>query len=262
MSDLDPKPDDVAHGADREPASSSQPSRRAGEPLGMPGADPATPTPMGDTGEGAPHGANQPARRAAAEPLDMPAGKRPPLVRFLIVAALVALDLWSKGAVFAHLQSDAVELTRDHHGHDRLLLAGEWFAFMKVLNPGMAFGLFGDQQAILVIGRLIAVAVLSVMLWRFRRIASLAGTALVLVLAGALGNLYDNLFLGNVGGWLGGEGELAFGKVRDFIDVYFGVWDWHFATFNVADACISVGAILLLLFWGKDEDEPASKTAT
>jgi lipoprotein signal peptidase len=34
--------------------------------------------------------------------------------------------------------------------------------------------------------------------------------------------------------------------VRDFIDVYFARWDWHFPTFNVADACISVGAVLLL----------------
>ncbi|MDF1839067.1 MAG: signal peptidase II, partial [Planctomycetota bacterium] len=40
-----------------------------------------------------------------------------------------------------------------------------------------------------------------------------------------------------------------FGPVRDFIDVYFqfGSVDWHFATFNVADACISVGVVLLLI---------------
>jgi signal peptidase II len=34
--------------------------------------------------------------------------------------------------------------------------------------------------------------------------------------------------------------------VRDFIDVYFAAFDWHFPTFNVADSCITVGAVLLL----------------
>jgi lipoprotein signal peptidase len=29
--------------------------------------------------------------------------------------------------------------------------------------------------------------------------------------------------------------------------VYFGVWNYHFPTFNVADSCITVGAVLLLL---------------
>jgi signal peptidase II len=61
-----------------------------------------------------------------------------------------------------------------------------------------------------------------------------------LVLSGALGNLYDNLFLDDP------HDAHPFGKVRDFIDVYFAAFDWHFPTFNVADSCITVGAILLL----------------
>jgi signal peptidase II len=40
---------------------------------------------------------------------------------------------------------------------------------------------------------------------------------------------------------------MPFGPVRDFIDVYFPVIDWHFPTFNFADSCITVGAIVLLL---------------
>jgi signal peptidase II len=64
-----------------------------------------------------------------------------------------------------------------------------------------------------------------------------------------MGNLYDNLFMPS--------GELPFGQVRDFIDVYFRVWDWHFPTFNVADSCISVGAVLLFLSsWSKDPATP------
>jgi lipoprotein signal peptidase len=137
---------------------------------------------------------------------------------------LVALDLWSKAAVFAWLEplKRQSALVYDVHGHPRWPLAGEWLTFMLSLNPGAAFGQlesFPRSPA-------------------GRKVFNLA---LVLVLGGALGNLYDNLFLD-----LPHDGR-PFGPVRDFIDVYFGVWDWHFPTFNVADSCISVGAVLLLV---------------
>ena len=56
----------------------------------------------------------------------------------------------------------------------------------------------------------------------------------------------SNLTQGNLFARAAGE-PLEVGLVRDFIDVYFGLWDWHFPTFNVADSCISVGAVLLLI---------------
>jgi signal peptidase II len=49
--------------------------------------------------------------------------------------------------------------------------------------------------------------------------------------------------------------------VRDFIDVYFASWDWHFPTFNVADSCITVGAALLLLSGLFSRSEPAAEAA-
>jgi signal peptidase II len=54
--------------------------------------------------------------------------------------------------------------------------------------------------------------------------------SLWLVLGGALGNVIDRLRLQ---------------KVVDFIDFYIG--EWHFATFNVADMAISIGAFLLII---------------
>lgn len=54
--------------------------------------------------------------------------------------------------------------------------------------------------------------------------------ALVLVLGGALGNLYDRMMLG---------------YVVDFVHVYYGTW--HFPAFNIADAGITVGAIMLII---------------
>jgi len=51
-----------------------------------------------------------------------------------------------------------------------------------------------------------------------------------MILGGALGNLIDRLHSG---------------YVVDFVDVYWG--DWHFWAFNVADACISIGAVLVFV---------------
>lgn len=52
-----------------------------------------------------------------------------------------------------------------------------------------------------------------------------------LILSGAVGNLID---------------RVLFGKVTDFVDFYVGTW--HYATFNIADIAISVGAFLLILW--------------
>lgn len=64
--------------------------------------------------------------------------------------------------------------------------------------------------------------------------------ALVLVLGGALGNLYDRMMLG---------------YVVDFIHVHYGTW--HFPAFNIADCGISVGAAMLIfdsLFFEKKRE--------
>lgn len=161
------------------------------------------------------------------------------------VVALIALDLWSKSAAFAWLHG--ADLAYDGHGHGRIELVGEWFAFMASLNPGMAWGFDKLPPHVLVGGRVVAAVVLTVLLLRTAASKRALVFALVLILAGALGNLHDNLLTEAPG--------RPFGMVRDFIDVYFAAFDWHFPTFNVADSCITVGAILLLAsgFFGEGE---------
>jgi signal peptidase II len=61
-----------------------------------------------------------------------------------------------------------------------------------------------------------------------------------LILSGAIGNVID---------------RILFGRVTDFVDFYIG--SWHYATFNVADMAINIGAGLLILseFWLKPRRE-------
>src|SRR5262249_8706952 len=119
-----------------------------------------------------------------------------------------------------------------------------WLSLWTSCNWGAAFGKFDQFPYVLVIGRAVAVVFLSYLLLRAESRPRLSLIAMTLVLAGALGNLLDNLFTGYP--W----GEPPFLGVRDFIDVafqpLFGI-EQHFPAFNVADSCITIGACAWIL---------------
>ena len=163
-------------------------------------------------------------------------------VALAFVALIIAADLASKAWIFDWLGEREAVLPRDLHGHPRWPLAGEWLALMRNLNYGMAFGQGEDLPWVLVGGRIVAAFLLAWLIVRAPLEARLYRISLVLILGGALGNLWDNLARP-----IPPAGGRPFGPVRDFIDVYFPFWDWHFPTFNVADSCITVGAVFLLL---------------
>ena len=113
-------------------------------------------------------------------------------------------------------------------------------------NYGAAFSIFGDQNGWQVWFFAILAIVVSAFIinWlrKLRKTSVVAATGLVLVLGGAIGNLID---------------RLLYGKVIDFIDVYFDIPlvmdNYHFATFNVADIAITVGAVILVFLSLFDE---------
>ncbi len=162
-----------------------------------------------------------------------------PLWRFGWVLFLVQLDLWSKDAAFAWLGASP-----EGYGPRRFLL-GEWLSFASTCNGGAAFGQFHQFPLVLVVGRACAVVFLAWLVLRAAPRPRLVLFAMVLVLSGALGNLVDNLWLGcRIEGR-----EFPLG-VRDFVAVWFepliGI-DYHFPAFNVADSCITVGAVAWIL---------------
>jgi signal peptidase II len=160
------------------------------------------------------------------------------LLRFGWVALLVALDQWSKARVFDWLGASPEGISMPQRLH------GEWLSLCSSCNRGAAFGQFGQFPYVLVTGRALAVVFLTWLLLRAESRPRLALVAMTLVLAGALGNVIDNLWTGCM------QAGHPFYGVRDFIDVYFkpliGV-DSHFPAFNVADSCITVGAFTWIL---------------
>ena len=104
-----------------------------------------------------------------------------------------------------------------------------------VQNRGAAFGILSDAdlpyQSLLFAGvSLLALGAILAYAWKLPTDQGMPRLALALIMGGAVGNLLDRLRLGHV---------------VDFVDVYWG--EIHFWAFNVADAAISIGAVLVLL---------------
>jgi signal peptidase II len=110
-------------------------------------------------------------------------------------------------------------------------------------NKGVSFGIFDTasppNQWLLIGLALIIVAVLLV--WLKRADSRLISTALGMIVGGALGNVMD---------------RIHYGAVADFLDFYVG--NFHWPAFNVADAGITIGVIVLVLesfFIGSETDK-------
>ncbi len=191
-----------------------------------------------------------------------PAGMGRHLALLSVVVFLIVLDLWSKSAVFSWLGAPGAgaEVGYSERGHVRYSILGDWLGFMLNLNYGAAFGNAAGFPWLLISGRCVACVFLAWLIFKAPRGQRVYLAGLVFILAGALGNLHDNFFNVPNPGWPGVIADRPFGPVRDFVDVYFFGWDWHFPTFNVADSCVTVGAALLLLsgFFAPKEPAPAS----
>ena len=119
-----------------------------------------------------------------------------------------------------------------------------------VRNPGAAFGILAESseflRRVLLIGfPLVAVGFIAAMLRRLPEEEAWLITALSFVMGGAVGNLIDRIF---------------YGEVIDFLDFYWSIYHWP--AFNVADSFISVGVVMIVysLIRAKGEDPFASRS--
>ena len=138
-----------------------------------------------------------------------------------IALAVFALDQISKFAVlhgFVVTHSEPVPLL-------------PFLALTLRLNSGISFSFFPQQTlggiAALIVFTLAATALLGFWLWRTR--SMLIGVGLGAIIGGAFGNAFD---------------RIVYGAVVDFLDVHIG--GRHFFVFNLADAAINIGVVLLL----------------
>ena len=180
---------------------------------------------------------------------------------------ILAVDQWIKIAVKTGMYlQQSIRVT-------------DWFYILFTDNRGMAFGMEIMDKYLLTSVRIVAVAFLAWYVGRQIRKGMPWGylICLVLVMAGAAGNIIDCLFYGMVFNnppaplraefvpWGEGYETLMQGRVVDMFYFPLVEWDWpswlpllggnHFIffspIFNFADACISCGIVALVLFYHK-----------
>jgi signal peptidase II len=142
--------------------------------------------------------------------------------RLALAALVLALDQASKFAVLRCLEPY----------QQQALLPG--FNLTLVFNRGASFSFLADaggwQRWLFAALAILASVAIIVLLRRTPPADRCNGYGLALVLGGAVGNLIDRIWLG---------------QVIDFLDLYYGAWHWP--AFNLADSAITAGAALLLL---------------
>ena len=110
----------------------------------------------------------------------------------------------------------------------------EIFPFLNLVlvwNRGISFGMFGGGALPPWLLAAVALAVtLALVIWLRKVDTRLLAVAIGLVIGGALGNVAD---------------RFRFGAVADFVDPHWG--DYHWPAFNLADAAIFVGVMILLI---------------
>ncbi|MBQ2289597.1 MAG: lipoprotein signal peptidase [Bacteroidaceae bacterium] len=158
---------------------------------------------------------------------------------------------------------------------DSIPVFGDWFKILFVENNGMAFGMEIFNKIFLTGFRIVAVAFLGYVLYRLLKNDKYPFgfiLCVAMVLAGALGNIIDCLFYGEIFTssygriaefvpWGEGYGTFMQGRVVDMF--YFPLFTWpeqlpliggniFFApVFNFADACISCSVVALFVFYRK-----------
>ncbi|HTT77555.1 MAG TPA: signal peptidase II [Candidatus Binataceae bacterium] len=142
----------------------------------------------------------------------------------LITVPVLVLDQVSKLYVSSHFRL-----------FETYPLVPGWLDCTYTLNPGAAFSLFatmpaGFREAFFIGLSAAAVVVMTVLIAR-RSTATSTAFACAVVLAGTIGNLID---------------RVARGRVIDFIYVHHDAF--HYPVFNVADAAITIGVAMILLF--------------
>ena len=139
------------------------------------------------------------------------------IILIIIAAGGIAIDQITKIIVSSTMQLN-----------DTLPIIKDVLHITYIRNEGAAFGMLSDHRWIFMTASAIAIVALCVYLFRFSKDTKLIKIGIALIVSGGIGNMIDRTVLG---------------YVVDMIDFRL----INFYVFNVADACVSVGAAVLIL---------------
>ena len=144
------------------------------------------------------------------------------IINSLIVFSIFLLDRFSKIYV--------IYLDKKFLGSE--LFSSKFLNISLIWNEGIAFGLFSfDSQITYNFLTTLIILVILAILFMIIKSKSYERYALLMILGGALGNVFD---------------RIIYKRVPDFIDFHVG--DFHWFIFNVSDIFITIGVILMIFF--------------
>ena len=160
------------------------------------------------------------------------------IVSVILIALAVIIDQVTKYCIVAAFNMGEYigiaynEISKVAHSLDSIEVIPGVFNFTFVLNDGAALGSMDNMRWLFMTASIIAiVGILVYMFWKKPQ-NKLLLASLILIVSGGIGNMIDRIFLG---------------YVIDFIDfcAFPSLWMW---VFNFADACVCVGAGLMMLY--------------
>ena len=143
-------------------------------------------------------------------------------INFFTIIIIFSLDRISK---FYVISQNEKNFTPD-------LFTSKYLNISLIWNEGIAFGLLSFNESYFYNFLTILIAIIIVIIFfMILRNKGLKKYSLLMILGGALGNLYDRIF---------------FKAVPDFIDFHIG--NFHWFIFNVSDIFITLGVISMIIF--------------
>ena len=144
------------------------------------------------------------------------------LINLFVIVTIFSLDRISKLYV--------IYLYKKNFNSE--IFTSKFLNIYLIWNEGIAFGLFSFQNENLynILSAIIFLVILYI-LFLFKDTVGLKKYALLMILGGAIGNIYD---------------RIVYNAVPDFIDFHIG--NFHWFIFNVSDIFITFGVILLINF--------------
>ncbi|MDF2068597.1 signal peptidase II [Bacillus sp. Cr_A10] len=144
-----------------------------------------------------------------------------------LAALVVALDQWTKWLIVKNMELG-----------ERIPILDPYIGLLSHRNRGAAWGMLQGQIGLFTV---VTIVVIIGIIYYFHKEAKgkpMFQSGLMLLLGGAIGNFIDRLWRN---------------EVVDFVDVLIPIINYDFPIFNVADAALTIGVVIVILFILKEE---------
>ena len=168
-----------------------------------------------------------------------------------LMVLMFVIDIVTKWIVVNHFGVETMNVGVRHSDPEVITIIKNFCYIGGSINNKAAFSLGPSRVVLLIISIVMSIGFIAFYIIQYKKINTVYKLALALMISGAVGNLIDRAFY-----W---PSTTGFDGVVDWI--LFVFWGWEFAMFNIADACLVIGIIIILIEMIIEEVKEAKKKA-